>query len=163
MCRPPRRRSPAPRPSTPTATDAGPVSSSLPLAAARLVTQAAAGRRLSRSRSQVTQLVAITSVGRHAAVTDGVVVVECHIRAGDGATLHAPMLEDRGVVAVVHDVLDRVRHGLLQWAALDQGNAVGRDTAGLARELQLAVCLRNLIARDGLVEPSELGPAGHQR
>src|SRR6266852_7831518 len=112
----------------------------------------------------VTWRIASRSVGRHARGTDGVVLVQRDVRACDGAVGDIPVLEDVAVVAVVVDqVLDSVHDRLLQRAALHHGDAIWRHAAGLAPDLELAVRLFDLVIRDGLVEPAEVGPAREQR
>src|SRR6202035_4245618 len=111
---------------------------------------------------RVSHTESVTSVGRHAAGTDRVVVVDLHVRTRDGTVRNAPGVEDAGVVAIVHQVLDGVGHGLLQRAAFDQGDAIGRDAAGLAPELHLAAAGLHLVISDRLVDPHDVGTAGKQ-
>src|SRR5579884_4500899 len=54
------------------------------------------------------------SVGRDAGGPHRVVVVQGHVGGRDGAALHAPLLQDLGVVAAADQVLDRGRERRLQ-------------------------------------------------
>src|SRR5712691_7380429 len=106
----------------------------------------------------------VPSVGRYAGGADRIVVVERDIGAGDRAIGNAPLVEDvLVVVVVVHQVLDGVGDRLLEGAAFDDGDAVGRNAAGLAAQLQLAAGLVHLVVSHRLVQPADVCAARLQR
>src|SRR6202011_1611039 len=85
-----------------------------------------------------------------------------HVRALDSTVLDAPIVEDRRVIAVVDQVLDRVGNRFFQRTSLDHGEAIGRNAAGLAGDLQLGVVLFDGVVGDRLVSPQYVYPSRQQ-
>src|SRR5579875_2280581 len=82
---------------------------------------------------------------------------------GDPAALHAPLLEQLLVRAVLHQLFQRCLHGPCHAVALRQRDAVRRDLERLAGHLELAVGLLDDVGDDLRVSEAHLRPtAGHR-
>src|SRR4051794_26029148 len=76
----------------------------------------------------------------------------------DRAVLDPPLFEDRLVLAVRHQFLQRFEHRLGEPAALRNGKAVGGEFVGFADELELAFVLLDLVVDDRRVGHADLRP-----
>src|SRR5205807_9135962 len=94
--------------------------------------------------------------GRHAGWSDRRIVIDLYVRARNGAIRHAPLIEDRLVIAVVDQVLDGVGDRLLQWTAFGEGDAIGRHATTLAAGLDLATGRLHLVGGDLRVETADV-------
>src|SRR5215469_10993756 len=79
-------------------------------------------------------------------------------RISDGSGLDAPLLEDLGIGAVRDQNLHRGEHRIVKASVLRHGDSVRRCSVRLARELERAVRLLDLVRGDRRVGHCDLRP-----
>src|SRR4029077_15473701 len=99
----------------------------------------------------------------HARRSNRVVVIDLDVRGLNSAIQNAPVLEDRLVIALVDQVLDRVHDRLLQRTTFGERDAVGRDAAALASRLHFSAGRLDLVGRNLRIEKADVSAPGEQR